>query len=750
MSLKTVGLSLTLGLATAGIDMAIGKSINKIGLVDKSIEKLRNKRLNLKQNFQSGTGAVLRLQRELRRIDRQITRINTHKLKIQANVDRRADLRSGIMEKVALAASVVVPLKVGIEFESSMARVKALSNATENEFKSLRITAQNLGATTTFSASQAAEGMQFLSMAGFKANDTIKAMPGLLSLASAGATDLATTSDIASNILSGFSLKAGEMTRVADVMAKTITTSNTNTQMLGDTMKYVAPVASSVGASIEEVAGLSAKLGDVGIQGSMAGTTLKSMYARLASPPRMAEDMLKELGVQTKDANGKFKGMLPLIGELNSAMSGFSNTQRADALKKIFGLESLGGATALLKVGQKGLEDYQKTLENSKGAAKKMADTQNNTTMGSFKALSSAIEGLSISFSTLFLPSLKLMTSFITKATSKLNLFIQHHKTLATIIGGVVVGFISFVVVASTVAFVATFISNAYHRTALVFHISKIALMGLNRTFTLSNIRVKALSFWQGVLATKTKIATLWAGRQAVASKISAVAMGILRVAQIGLNIAMTANPIGLIVVAIGALVAGVVYAYNKFDWFRNGVQKVWEWIKKAFSWAPIGLIVNHWGAIKDFFGSLWDSTKAIFNSFVNFISSIFTKPLNIIKNIWAGLFDWLGSKFEWVSKSISWVKDVGSKITGFFSSDDTKKSTGVRKAAIATVTASTLMATPVPHKVDNVKMPNTHNNNTYSITINVVNPKNEIDIQRAVKKAIEDIQRDKFNREIN
>jgi len=686
MSIKTIGLSISLGFLSAGANLALGKSINKINLVGQSLDKLKSRRLDLQSKFSGATSSAKRLLDELKKIDKQIKAINHHKNRIQENIQARANLKSNIMDKVAIGASIALPFKTGIEFENSMARVKALFGATKEEFESLNITAKKLGASTTFGASEVAQGMSFLSMAGFKANDTVKAMSGLLNLASAGATDLATTSDIASNILSGFSLEASQMTRVADVLAKTMTSSNVNCLMLGDTMKYVAPVASSVGASIEEVAALSGKLGDVGIQGSQAGTTLKAMYARLSAPPSEARKMLEELGISTTDASGNFKGMLPLIGELNEATKDLGDASKMEALRHIFGLESLGGAVALLNTGQVALSKYKESLEQSTGIASKIAFEQNNNVAGSFKALSSAIEALSISFSSLFLPALKTLVLGITSLTQGLNSFVSKNKTLSAVLGGVILGFGSFIVIGSVVAYVFTFVSNAWHKSALLLRLLSVNL-------NIAAIKTKALGLWTGILGLK--------------SKITAAAMGILRTAQIGLNIAMAANPIGLIVVGLSTLVTALVWAYNKFDWFRNGVN------------------------------GLWSGIKSIFKGSLNFISNVFSAPIRIIKNIWGSLFDWLGAKFEWISKGVSWVKKAGQKISGVFGSKEIASDTKLKK--MEPIDKASLNA---PQSINHNAMQGTNN-----ITINVNNPKSDIDIERAVKKALSDIQTDKFNR---
>src|SRR5690606_2922780 len=173
------------------------------------------------------------------------------------------------------------------------------ARATDEEMAILSRTARELGASTVFSASQAAEGMSYLAMAGFSVSEIVDAMPGLLDTAAAAQSGLGVTADIVSNILSGFQLEARETTRVADVLTATFTSSNTTLEMLGDTMSYVAPVAASLGISLEEVAAMTGRLGDVGIQGQRAGTALRAIFTRLAAPTGEAAKILQQLGVAT-------------------------------------------------------------------------------------------------------------------------------------------------------------------------------------------------------------------------------------------------------------------------------------------------------------------------------------------------------------------------------------------------------------------------------------------------------------------
>ena len=270
-------------------------------------------------------------------------------------------------------------------FEKSMNQVGAITGATGAEFDALREQAKQLGSTTKFTASEAAEGMSFLAMAGFDTVEIMKAMPGVLDLASAGAMDLATASDIASNILTGFGKDASEINHLVDVMAKTFTSSNTNLMQLGFAMKYVAPVAAGMGVSLEETSAIIGMLSDAGIQASMAGTTLRGIMTTLG-------EASSELGFSIKNANGNLRPMAEILDELVEKSGG---TQQAI---DIFGKRAGPGLVALLSQGTDKLREFDEALQNSGGTAKEIADRQMQGLRGALTELRSAIEGMFIAF----------------------------------------------------------------------------------------------------------------------------------------------------------------------------------------------------------------------------------------------------------------------------------------------------------------------------------------------------------------
>lgn len=313
----------------------------------------------------------------------------------------------------AMALGLGMAVKTTADFESAMSRVGALSGATGKQLESMTQTAEHLGATTAFTATQAAEGMQFLAMAGYKTNEIIAAMPGLLATAAAGQTDLATTADITSNILSGFGLQAKETARVADVLTKTFTNSNTDLEMLGYTMKYVAPIAHASGQSLESVAAAAGLLGNAGIQGTQAGTSLRRMLTRLAGPPKAAREELHDLGVTVEDAKGNMKPLAQIIGELAEATKDMGEADRLAAISRISGVEASSAMLALMDAGQGKIEAFTKELENSGGTAEEIAKKQLENLKGQLTYLKSALEGAAIAIGTALLPALKVLTAGI-------------------------------------------------------------------------------------------------------------------------------------------------------------------------------------------------------------------------------------------------------------------------------------------------------------------------------------------------
>lgn len=377
------------------------------------------------------TGAVKNMQNQLKDMGKKFTDVGNQ-------------MSLGLTLPITGAATAIV--KTTADFESSMNKVKAISGATEDQFKQLEKQAMELGAATVFSASEAADGMTFLAMAGFEVNEIMDAMPGLLDLAAASGMGLADSADIASNIMSGFAIEAKNATKVADVLALAAASANTDVYQLGDAMKYAAPIANALGLTMEETAAAVGFMSDAGIQGSMAGTALRAGLTRLANPSKQARELMMDLGIEIFDSSGKMKSLSEVIKILNSGMAGLTEEEKAAAAATIFGQEALSGWLAVMGRGDEELSEFVKKLEESEGAAKLMADTMNSGLMGAWHELEGATETLAITLGQLLAPmilkvaeALTELVRWFTGLSSETQMIIMVMAGLVAAIGPVLV-----------------------------------------------------------------------------------------------------------------------------------------------------------------------------------------------------------------------------------------------------------------------------------------------------------------------
>ena len=282
--------------------------------------------------------------------------------------------------------------KVGMEFEAQMSRVKAISGATADELTRLQEQAKELGATTSFSATEAAQGMENLASAGFKTEEVMAAMPGMLDLAASSGEDLATSADIAASTLRGFGLEATEAAHVADVLAKNAADTNAAVADTGDAMKYIAPVAHSMGLSLEEVAASIGIMADSGTQGSQAGTSLRGALSRLAKPTDDMAEKMEELGLSFYDSDGKMKSLSEMVGMLKTNMEDLTDEEKQNALVTLFGQEALSGMMVLMEAGSERIDNLTESYKNCDGAAAEMAATMVDNLKGAVDELGGAAE----------------------------------------------------------------------------------------------------------------------------------------------------------------------------------------------------------------------------------------------------------------------------------------------------------------------------------------------------------------------
>ena len=285
----------------------------------------------------------------------------------------------GKIAGLAIGSLGIMSIKTAADFEQSMNKVSAIGGSTGKTLLALENQARDLGKSTVFSASEAADGMTFLAMAGFDAQQTMSAMPGVLNLAAASSTDLATSADIASNILSGLGLKASKTGTLVDVMAKATASANMNVVELGEAMKMSSPMAKTAGLSMQGMTAVIGKMADAGIKGGMAGTNLRAGIVKLLKPTTESKDALYDLGVSITNTDGTMRNFIDILADLEQG--GASAADMVD----IFGQRAGPSLMAAMSQGVGAIKELRTELDNSGGAAKKMADVQLQGLNGALK-----------------------------------------------------------------------------------------------------------------------------------------------------------------------------------------------------------------------------------------------------------------------------------------------------------------------------------------------------------------------------
>lgn len=295
-----------------------------------------------------------------------------------------------------IAAGGTAAATVGSSFEAAMSKVSAISGSTGKDLQSLTDKAKEMGAKTKFSASESAEALQYMAMAGWDTKSMLDGIDGIMSLAAADGLDLATTSDIVTDALTAFGLKASDSTHFADVLAKASSSANTNVSMLGESFKYVAPLAGSMGYSVEDVSVALGLMANASVKGSMAGTSLKTALSNLTSPTEQMAEVMEKYGISISDTEGNALPLIDVLKQLREKFGTLSETEQTAAASTLFGKEAMSGMLAIINASDSDFKKLTENINNADGAAQSMADTMQDNLQGQITILKSALEGLGI------------------------------------------------------------------------------------------------------------------------------------------------------------------------------------------------------------------------------------------------------------------------------------------------------------------------------------------------------------------
>lgn len=489
----------------------------------------------------------------------------------------------------------VAAAKVGGDFEEQMSRVKAISGATGDTFEQMKQQAIDLGAKTAFSAKESAAGMENLASAGFSAQEIMKAMPGLLDLAAVSGGDVALASENTATALRGFGLEASEAGHVADVFARAAADTNAEVGDMGEALKYVAPVANSMGISLEETAAAIGIMSDAGIKGSQAGTTLRGALSRLARPTKAMQDTMDNLGVSFYDADGKMKPLKTQVELLKKAFEGLTPEQQQNALVTLYGQESLSGMMALIDKGPDSLGKLTKSLKDSDGAADDMARTMQDNMNSSIEQMFGAFESAAIVIQKILAPSIKKVADAISGLVEK-------------------------------------FVSAPESTQRLVVAIGAIAI-AIGPVLYALGMLVKAF--------------------QTMKVGLGVLGNGISLFKKLGSAIGFLTSPVGLVIAAVALLVVGFIYLWNTSEDFRNFWIGLWEGIKSAVS-SAVEWIQNAWKSTGEWFNNLWKSIKEGADNVWTTIQEAPGKAADWIKNKWTETKEFFSSIWDGIKEAAS------------------------------------------------------------------------------------------------
>ena len=554
-----------------------------------------------------------------------------------------------------IAAGFGAAMKKSIDFDDTMRKVKATSGATGDEFNQLRTKALQMGRDTKFTASESAEAMNYMALAGWDTKDMLKGVGGVMDLAAASGEDLASVSDIVTDNLTAFGMKAKDSTHFADVLAQTSSKANTDVRGLGEAFKYAAPVAGALGYTVEDTSVAIGLMSNAGIKGEKAGTALRTMFTNLSKPTKAMKDEMDKLGISITNSNGEMLPMRDVMDQLRNKMGGLSKDQQAAAASTIFGKEAMSGALAVINASDEDYKKLTKSIDGSKGASKRMAKEMEGGIGGAMRKMKSAIESLAISLGDALAPMLYKAAKWITSLANKFsNLPTGVQKTIAVV--GLLAAAIGpllmvFGVMASTIGTAITVLGSLMTSMRTLSFLSKTsaAATGIWNGVTATargiangyRLAIAALSTSQTIQALKTKIAAAATTAWTTVTKGAALATKGL-----GLAIRFMTGPVGIVITAIGLLVAGLIHLWKTNSSFRNSVINAWTAIKNA-AVAIFGFIKTHiiaiWNVIKASTITVWNGIKTVAVATWNAIKFAVQHPIQVLKNVLSAL--WNGMK---------------------------------------------------------------------------------------------------------
>lgn len=497
--------------------------------------------------------------------------------------------------------------KVSSDFEAAMSKVEAISGSTAEEMASLRDKAIEMGAKTKFSAKESADAFTYMAMAGWDAKQMIDGISGIMSLAAADGLDLATTSDIVTDALTAFGLQASDSGHFADVLAQASSSANTNVSMLGESFKYVAPVAGALNMSVEDVALALGLMANSGIKSSQAGTALRTALTNLVNPTDKMALKMEELGIEVTNSDGTMKSLREILDILRASFSTLTESEQANAAATIFGKEAMSGMLAIINSSEADYLKLSEAINTCDGRADAMAETMMDNLSGAIEQLKGAIESLMIKLGEALIPVIREITELITKWVEKLNTLSDEQIEQIVRVAAVV------------------------------------AALG-----PLLMIVGKVISIIGTVITVGGK---LLAGIKAVVAFVS----GVL-IPAIG---SISAPVLAVIAVVIALIAAGVALCKN---W-----DEVSAWAKRTWD-SVVQTMKNAFDAIVQFFKSLGETIMGIVQGISEWLSNLWQSIVQFFSDLISNISGWFERVWEFITSFINKLLGIGARLAEFFS----------------------------------------------------------------------------------
>lgn len=519
----------------------IARTTSQLGTMRTAEQELRSQINSTNRELQNQQSAAQQVQSAAANMG-DVLKANLWSSAIQSAVSRLVS---------SLKSAAEYCYNVGSSFEAGMSQVAAISGATASELDQLTAKAKELGASTKFTATETAQAMNYMAMAGWNAEQMLSGIDGVMSLAAASGGDLAQVSDIVTDAITAFGLKAEDVGHFSDVLAAASANANTNVAMMGETFQYCAPIAGALGFSIEDVAEAIGLMANSGIKSSMAGTALRTLFTKLSDDIKITGDSLGEVTIQTSNADGTMRSLTDILTDMRGAFAQLSQSERSNAAESIAGKYAMTGLLALMNSGADDVDKLRTAIEKCDGSSANMADTMQNNVSGAVTIMKSAMEGLGIAVYDKFGEKLKSVISGATDIFSDLTERIESGALDATF------------------ERLAQSLGSAANE---VIRFASDALPGLidglaNFISIAVSCRDEIGALITGIATFKTLMGIQGIVKAAVDSmKALKAALSGATVAQEGLNTAASANPFGIVAAAVAVLVGGLVELVSSLD----------------------------------------------------------------------------------------------------------------------------------------------------------------------------------------